>query len=134
VPALAARLDEVADWTGERRAPAGQQVLEATESAEAAEAAVPPRRGRGAAAGTGGQVVATSSLVLWQVLTDAYGRLGFDRLADEAFRAMVLARIIEPTSKTDSLRVLAEIGAPCPSVRTLHRFATAPFDNAPMWP
>jgi hypothetical protein len=66
-------------------------------------------------------VVATSSLVLWQVLTDAYRRLGFDQLADEAFRAMVLARIIEPTSKTDSLRVLAEIGAPCPSVRTLYR-------------
>ena len=116
VPALATRLEEVADWTSERRAPAGQQVLDA---GDAAAASAPPRRGRRPAAGIDGQVVTTASLVLWQVLTDAYRRLGFDRLADEAFRAMVLARIIEPTSKTDSLRVLAEIGAPCPSVRTL---------------
>ena len=115
VPALPARVDEVADWTSERGAPTGQQVLEETD------AAVSPRRGRPRAAGPAGQVVATSSLVLWQVLTDAYARLEFDKLADEAFRAMVLARIIEPTSKTDSLRVLAEIGAPCPSVRTLYR-------------
>ena len=118
VPALATRLEEVADWTSERRAPAGQQVLDA---GDAAAASAPPRRGRRPAAGIDGQVVTTASLVLWQVLTDAYRRLGFDRLADEAFRAMVLARIIEPTSKTDSLRVLAEIGAPCPSVRTLYR-------------
>jgi hypothetical protein len=45
-----------------------------------------------------GRVVGTSSLLLWQVLTDAYRRLGFDAMADEAFRAMVLARIVEPTS------------------------------------
>ena len=113
VPALAAGLDQVADWTSECGVSAGQQTLEATDAAP-----VSPRRGRRPAAGAGGQVVATSSLVLWQVLTDAYARLGFEALADEAFRAMVLARIIEPTSKTDSLRVLAEIGAPCPRVRT----------------
>jgi hypothetical protein len=119
VPARAARLEEVADWTRRSRAPAGQQALD--EALDAAAAPGPPRRGRRPAAGAGGQVVATSSLVLWQALTGAYRRLGFDTLADEAFRAMVLARIIEPTSRTDSLRVLAEIGAPCPSVRTLYR-------------
>jgi hypothetical protein len=32
------------------------------------------------------------------VLVDAYRRLGFDTLADEAFRALVLARIVKPTS------------------------------------
>lgn len=127
VPAVAPRLDEVADWTSERRAPAGQQVLDEARGAQAAP--VPPRRGRPAGAGTGGQVVATSSLVLWQVLTDAYRRLGFDHLGDEAFRAMVLARIVEPTSKADSLRVLAEIGAPCPSVRTLYRSLKRCQDN-----
>jgi hypothetical protein len=42
-------------------------------------------------------------------------------LADEAFRAMVLARIVEPTSKADSLRVLAGLGAPAPGLRTLFR-------------
>jgi len=123
VPAVAARLDQVANWTSKRRAPDGQQALEAMESRP-----VPPRRGR-PAAGIGGHVVATSSLVLWQVLTDGYARLGFDGLADEAFQAMVLARIIEPTSKADSLRVLAEIGAPCPSVRTLYRSLKRCQDN-----
>jgi len=48
------------------------------------------------------------------VLTDAYRRLGFDALADEVFRAMVLARIVEPTSEADSPRVLADLGAPAP--------------------
>jgi len=65
--------------------------------------------------------VGTSALTLWNVLLDAYARLGFDTLADEAFRAMVCARVIEPTSKADTVRVLAEIGAPAPAVRTLFR-------------
>jgi hypothetical protein len=123
VPEVPARLDEVADWTSRPGPPVGQQTLETSDPASAV-----PRRRR-PAAGAGGQVVATSSLVLWQVLTDAYARLGFDKLADEAFRAMVLARIVEPTSKTDSLRVLAEIGAPCPSVRTLYRSLKRCQDN-----
>ena len=55
------------------------------------------------------------------VLTDAYRRLALDALADEAFRAMVLARIVEPTSEADSLRVLADLGAPAPGQRTLFR-------------
>ena len=54
----------------------------------------------------------TAALGLWNVLGDAYHRLGFDAIADYAFRAMVLARVIEPTSKVDTVRVLAEIGAP----------------------
>jgi hypothetical protein len=37
------------------------------------------------------------------------------------FRQLVLARIIEPTSKLDSLRVLAEIGVDVPSYPTLNR-------------
>ena len=109
VPALVARLDEVADRTSDRDAPAGQQVLETADAAPG-----PPRRGRRPGAAVGGQVVATSSLVLWQVRTGAYARLGFDELAEEALRAMVLARIVEPTGKSDSLRVLAGIGAPGP--------------------
>ena len=66
------------------------------------------------------RVVSSSSRLLWQVLVDAYGHLGFDVLADEAFRALVLARLIEPTSKADTVRVLEEIGAPTPHVNTLH--------------
>ena len=63
----------------------------------------------------------TSADLLWAVLTSAYARLGFDVLGDEAFRAMVLARIVEPTSKADIVRVLDEIGAPAVSLRTLFR-------------
>jgi len=60
---------------------------------------------------------------LWDGLCGAYDALGFDRAAgkDEVFRQLVLARIIEPTSKLDSLRVLAEVGVDAPSYRTLNR-------------
>jgi len=93
VPVSPVRLDQVADWTSQPRGPAGQQALEGMDPATA------PRRGRRRGAGATGQVVATAALLLWQVLTDAYRRLGFDALADEAFRAMVLARIVEPTRR-----------------------------------
>lgn len=69
----------------------------------------------------GAPITSTRSRLLWETLTSAYTRLGFEELGDDAFRAMVLARIIEPTSKADSLRVLEEIGAPHPSLRTLFR-------------
>jgi hypothetical protein len=60
-------------------------------------------------------------------LLDALGRgydvLGFEAATgrDEVFRALVLARIIEATSKLDSLRVLAEAGVDAPSYRTVKR-------------
>ena len=66
------------------------------------------------------RVVSSSSRLLWKVLADGYAHLGFDVLADEAFEALVLARLIEPTSKADTVRVLQEIGAPTPHVNTLH--------------
>lgn len=66
------------------------------------------------------RVLSSSSELLWAVLTDAYQALGFDGLDDDAFRALVLARIVEPTSKADTVRVLNEIGAPAPHVNTLH--------------
>jgi hypothetical protein len=49
--------------------------------------------------------------------------LGFDEAtgSDEAFRALVLARIIEPTSKLESLRVLEEVGVDPPAYQTLVR-------------
>jgi hypothetical protein len=53
----------------------------------------------------------------------AYDVLGFARAAggDEVFRQLVLGRIIEPTSKADSLRVLAEVGVDAVSYPTLNR-------------
>src|SRR5690606_6586259 len=62
--------------------------------------------------------------------------LGFDAATggDEVFRALVLARIIEPTSKLDSLRVLDEAGIDSPSYPTLKRrlpvFATEGWRQA----
>lgn len=66
------------------------------------------------------RVLSSSSEILWEVLTDAYQALGFHDLGDDAFRALVLARLVEPTSKADTVRVLNEIGAPAPHVNTLH--------------
>ena len=56
---------------------------------------------------------------LWDALAHAYGVLGFDAAAggDEVFRQLVLARIIEPTSKLDTLRVLSEVGVDAAVVR-----------------
>lgn len=70
-----------------------------------------------------GHAIITSkrSAVLWQVLSDADTRLGFDALGDDAFKQLVLARLIEPTSKADSLRVLTEIGVEHASLRTVFR-------------
>jgi len=114
LPVQPPRMDEVADWTGQRRGRAG---LAGQAGLDEQTPAVRRGRGRPPSIDAGTRVVATSALLLWRVLTDAYCRLGFDALADEAFRAMVLARIVEPTSKADSLRVLTEIGVPAPSLR-----------------
>jgi len=48
--------------------------------------------------------------LLWNTLREQYCQLGFDRLDDEVFEALCIARIVEPTSKLDSLRVLADLG------------------------
>jgi hypothetical protein len=60
---------------------------------------------------------------LWNALCGAYRVLGFDAASggDEVFRDLVLARIIEPTSKADSLRVLAETGVEPVDYRTVTR-------------
>jgi hypothetical protein len=58
------------------------------------------------------EIVSSWAAVLWDALSHAYDVLGFDQATagDEVFRQLVLARIIEPTSKLDSLRVIAEAG------------------------
>ncbi len=73
----------------------------------------------------GGPLPITSSRMshLWQALTRGYQVLGFEQAtgADEVFQQLVLARIIEPTSKLDSLRVLEEVGVDPPAYATLKR-------------
>lgn len=66
-------------------------------------------------------ITSKSNAVLWQVLRTGYDRLGFDAVGDEAFAQLVLARIVEPTSKADSLRVLDDLGIPHASLRTMFR-------------
>jgi DDE family transposase len=81
--------------------------------------------GLDAPAEAGGPLPITASRMghLWDALAAAYDHLGFDTAAggDEVFRHLVLARIIEPTSKLDSLRVLEEAGISPVSYRTLKR-------------
>jgi len=55
-------------------------------------------------------------------LSTAYRVLGLDRACDdEVFRQLVLARVVEPTSKLDSIRVLDELGITPPSYPTIKR-------------
>jgi hypothetical protein len=56
-------------------------------------------------------------------LCRAYQLLGFDGVldGDEVLRDLVLVRIIEPTSKADAVRVLAETGVDSASYRTIKR-------------
>jgi hypothetical protein len=91
-----------------RRLRPGQETLELT-------VAGMPEQGRA------GVITGKRSALLWHVLASVYARLGFDAVNDAAFQQLVLARIIEPTSKADSLRVLDEIGVPHASLRTMFR-------------
>ena len=67
--------------------------------------------------------------LLWEVLSRAYQLLGFDSIKDEIFQQLVLARIIEPTSKLDSIRVLKGLGLDAPSNTSIHRCLKRINDN-----
>lgn len=56
------------------------------------------------------QIKEATSRLLWQELRHQYTALGFDSLNDEVFANLCVARLVEPTSKLDSLRVLADLG------------------------
>ena len=60
---------------------------------------------------------------LADALEHAYWVLGLEDAAggDDVFRQLVLARIIEPSGKLDSLRVLEEAGVTAASYATLKR-------------
>jgi transposase len=67
------------------------------------------------------KVVATSSQLLYDVLAHVYCALGFTVVADETFRDLVLARIVEPTSIMDTGRVLTDLGRVPASEKTMRR-------------
>jgi len=98
-----------------QRLAAGQGVLDL-----GLEATDPAGKGAG-----GGPLPITASRMdcLLDALSHAYRVLGFNRASggDEVFADLVLARIIEPVSKLDSLRVLEEAGVAAASYRTVKR-------------
>ena len=68
-----------------------------------------------------GRTTATHSRLLYDVLGAVYDWLGFDVVDDTVFRDLVIARIVEPTSKADAARVLTDLGAETVSYRTIQR-------------
>jgi hypothetical protein len=68
-----------------------------------------------------GRTEATHSRLLYDVLGVVYDWLGFDEVDDGVFRDLVIARIVEPTSKADAARVLTDLGADTVSYRTIQR-------------
>ena len=68
-------------------------------------------------------ILSSQMTPLWDALCAAYRVLGFESAAkgDIVFRDLVLARIIEPTSKIDAERVLSEVGAAPASYATVKR-------------
>src|SRR5699024_10313163 len=61
---------------------------------------------RGPFPGTVPETIGTRPGLLWHVLSSAYDRIFARAVSDEVFKQLVIARIIEPTSKADSVRVL----------------------------
>ena len=68
-----------------------------------------------------GRTAATCSRLLYDVIGGVYDWLGLGIVADRVFRDLVIARIVEPTSKLDASRVLADLGANTMSYRTIQR-------------
>ncbi|WP_143543532.1 hypothetical protein [Rhodococcus sp. BUPNP1] len=75
---------------------------------------------RGELAGAG-RTVRTSARLLYDVLAFVYDRLGFDIIDDAVFKDLVIARLVEPTSKIDALRVLDDLGTESVSYKTIQR-------------
>ena len=88
----------------------------------------------GLEAAAGGPLPITSSRMgcLLDALERAYQVLGLEDAAggDDVFRHLVLARIIEPVSKLDSIRVLEEAGVTPVSYRSIERRLPAYAEEA----
>jgi hypothetical protein len=78
-------------------------------------------------------IISSQMTHLWDGLCTAYRILGFESATkdDNVFRDLVLARIIEPTSKVDAERVLTEVGVEPASYATIKR--RLPAYAQPRW-
>ncbi|MCL2781442.1 MAG: IS1634 family transposase [Actinomycetia bacterium] len=79
------------------------------------------------------EIVGAKAARLWSALRHTYRALGLDAATDkdEVFRALVLARVIDPASTFDSLRTLAEAGVGVPSYQAVTRQLAGYGD--PLW-
>ncbi|GAB3001013.1 IS1634 family transposase [Mycobacterium bourgelatii] len=98
-----------------------QSMADVADFRERALVAVPAKPGQSAPVVAPGRTLGTSSRLLYDLLAHVYDWLGFDEVGDEVFRDLVIARIVEPTSKIDALRVLADLGATLVSYKTIDR-------------
>ena len=103
---------------GRQRLLAGQQVLDLGPALDGGGRAPGDEPGDGGAVRRP-QIISRRSGWLIEALRSAYRRLGLGEAVggDRAFEQMVAARLIEPTSKADTPRVLSEIGWPAPAHR-----------------
>ena len=103
---------------GRQRLLAGQQVLDLGPALDGGGQTPGDEPGDGGAVRRP-QIVSRRSGWLIEALRSAYRRLGLGEAVggDRAFEQMVAARLIEPTSKADTPRVLSEIGWPAPAHR-----------------
>jgi hypothetical protein len=68
------------------------------------------------------RIVGSGSPSLWSALEAAWEAVGFGgAVGDEVFKLLALARVVEPTSKLDAIRVLGELGVRAPSYSTIQR-------------
>jgi hypothetical protein len=65
--------------------------------------------------------LSAASLFLFQALQTVYRYLQFDQLHDPTFEQLVLARLIEPASKRDTIRILRELALKPPSYTSIYR-------------
>jgi len=63
----------------------------------------------------------TVSQILFDALMTVYINIGFNVIDDQIFSYLCIARLVEPTSKLDSIRVLANLGIDGLSNTTIHR-------------
>ncbi|WP_440101371.1 hypothetical protein [Glutamicibacter mishrai] len=65
------------------------------------------------------KVIVSPAIVLWLFLGEASSELSFNVLDDAAFKTTVLARLIKPNLKAQTVILNQQIDAPCPLLLTL---------------
>ena len=72
------------------------------------------------------------SRALVDAIAGAWRRLGFDVIGDYAFFQLVLAGLVEPTSKPDSMRVFDRAGAQACACQPVHGNVAAQQEGDPL--